>query len=231
LNVSAPLIDQLIDKTDTFELVRDEIAAILLAETTNQKALAVAAGKPAQDWALNIYTERSDPWNEYLDLPETVENPAPAPRIVNVWFNGLTFDMAGSNVVESQKATAIFHVDCYAYAASADAAIGHLPGDQAASLQVHRVVRLVRNILMAATYTYLGMRGIVGRRWITAIDAFQPSANDRLAQSIGAARISLQVEFNEFSPQVTGGKLELISVAVTRSEHTGQIYFTANYPH
>jgi len=231
LNVSAPLIDQLIDKTDTFERVRDEIAAILLAETTNQKALAMAAGKPANEWALNIYTERSDPWNEYLDLPETLENPDEAPRVVNVWFNGLTFDMTGSNVVESQKATAIYHVDCYAYAASADATLGHVPGDQAANMRAHRTVRLVRNILMAATYTYLGMRGVVVRRWINAIDAFQPSANDRLAQSIGAARISLQVEFSEFSPQVTGVPLELISTSVKRNGHTGQIYFTANYPH
>lgn len=228
--MSAPLITELIDKRDNFELVRDEIAAILLAETTSQQALATAAARDPSEWKLAVYTERTTPWHEYLDLPETLENPSRAPRIVNVWFNGLTFDMAASNVVERQKASATFHVDCYAYAASADEASGgHVAGDQRASIEAHAVARLVRNILMAATYTYLGMRSVVGRRWITGIDAFQPGSDDRMAQQTGAVRVSLQVEFSEFSPQVTGEPLELLSVGVRRAE-TGQIYFTANIP-
>lgn len=227
----APLIDALIDKRDSFEVVRDEVAAILLAETTNQQTLAAAAARDPHDWALDVYLERSNPWAEYLDLPDTEANPQRARPIVNVWFNNLSFDMAAGNVVERQKATAIYHIDCYAYGVSAQIAEGgHIPGDAQAAFEAHRTARLVRNIMMAATYTYLGMRGVVWRRWITAIDAFQPPLEGNLAQQIAAARVSLQVEFSEFSPQVEGVPLELISVRCKRAE-TGQLFFTANFPY
>lgn len=225
-------IKTLIDKVDTFELVRDEIGAILLTEFTQQVQLATAAGRAdASLWDVRVFTERASPWSEWLDLPDTETNQTPATPIVNVWFNGATFDMSASNVVERQKATGTYYVDCYAYAPAADEVLGgHRPGDERAALEVHRVVRLVRNILMAGTYTYLGLRGTVWRRWIPSIEIFQPPTEQRAAQMIGAARVSLQVEFSEYSPQYDGPPLELISVAVKRAE-TGQLYFKASYPH
>jgi hypothetical protein len=226
-----PLIDTLIDKRDNFEIVRDEIAAILLAETTSQQALAIAEALDPRLWKFDVYLERSNPWSDWIDLPATDANPADVTPIVNVWLNNLGFDMAASDIVERQKTTGTFHIDCYTYAPSSDAlGGGHDPGDMRSALEVHRLVRLARNIMMAATHTYLGMQGLVWRRWISAIDIFQPDLASRQAQQIGAARITLLVDFNEFSPQVTGAALELISVNVKRAE-TGQIYFTADFPY
>lgn len=225
------MIDALIDKVDTFEILRDQIASILLLETQSQQALAVAASPPRDPylWALRVFSERSNPWGEFQDLPDDVERD-PVQPIVNVWWNGLQFDQSASNVVERQKGTSTFYVDCYAYATSEDiSGGGHRPGDQLAALEAHRAVRLVRNILMAATYTYLGLRGTVWRRWISAIDMMQPEQDAHAAQRIGCARLTLQVDHSEFSPQVSGEPLELLSVGVKRAE-TGELYFTATYP-
>jgi hypothetical protein len=227
--MSAPLIDTLIDKLDSFELVRNEVAAILLAETTSQQTKAIAAGKPtAYPWQFRVYLERTNPWAEFQELPD--EQTAPVVPIVNVWFNGLTADLSGSNVIERQKVTSTIFVDVYTYAVSEDVeAGGHRPGDQLAAIELHRVVRLVRNMLMAGTYAWLGLRGLVARRWISSIDVLEPALDVRAAQRIGAARITLLVDHQEYSPQVTGEPLEALSAQVER-ESTGQIYFTATFP-
>jgi hypothetical protein len=225
-------LPELIDKLDTFEIVRDEVAAILLLETTQQQALAVATLPTPRDpypWAFRVFTERMNPWGEFLDLP-TDTGPLPILPLVNVWWSGITFDKSASNVVERQKGTSTINVDCYAYATSEDIlGGGHKPGDENAQRAVQRVVRLVRNILMAGQYTYLGLQGTVWTRWIHGIEIFEPPVDVRSAQRIGAARITLHVDHSEFSPQVGGVPLELISTTVERGD-TGQIYFTADHP-
>ena len=85
---------------------------------------------------------------------------------------------------------------------------------------------------MAGAYTYLGFpRGanqIVWRRWPQSLTMFQPALDGRTVQQVVGCRLALQVEFNEFSPQVVGQALQIISATVKRSE-TGEIYFTAQY--
>ena len=62
------LIPDLIDKEDTFEIVRNQIALILANESASQVALATTAGKPDPNlWALKVYTERSNPWEQALN--------------------------------------------------------------------------------------------------------------------------------------------------------------------
>jgi hypothetical protein len=222
-------ITRLIDKRDTFEIVRDELAAILKTESASQALLATAASRDPRDWMLRVYLERTNPWSDFLDLPETEEHPWFAPPIVNVWFDSTSFDGRASNVVERQKATAAYNVDCYGYAVSADdASGGHQAGDERAGIECQRAVRLVRNILMAGEYTYLGLRGVVWRRFIPSITAFQPSADGRPVQQVQAARLRVEVEFSEFSPQVEGEPLELVSTTVRRAE-TGEIFLTAMF--
>lgn len=227
-------IQALIDKQDNSELVRDRIAAILLAETTSQQALALAAIPPKDPnlWKLRVFTERTNPWEEWIDLPETAENPAFSAPIVNVSFDNANFDMRTGNVVERQKATGVYNVDVYGYGVSTASGSGHLAGDQAAAIECQRAVRLVRNILMSANYTYLGLaRGpsqYVWRRWIQSIQLFQPQLNEHPVQQIHGARIAFQVEYNEFSPQVTGQPIEAIFVEVERAE-TGEVFLVAQY--
>jgi len=220
------LITELIDKTDNSELVRDQIAAIIAVEAAAQEALATAAGKDPRLWRLRTFLERSNPWSEFQ---EDVADQADATPIVNVSFESASADMSASNVVERQKMAGSFNVDCYGYGLSAaEDDGGHVAGDEAAALEAQRAVRLVRNILMAGHYTYLGMRGVVWKRWPQSVTAFQPAIDGRTVQQIVACRLVLQVEYSEFSPQVQGEELELISATVKRAE-TGEIYITADY--
>lgn len=207
-------IDTLINKQDNVEIVRDQIAAILAIEVASQRAMAIAAGKDPNDWTLRVYTEASNPWNQYLE-----DNPADVSPLVNVWWSSSTYDGGASNIVERQKSDAVFYLDCYGYAVSKDdPAGGHSPGDREAALVCQRAVRLVRNILMAAEYTYLGLQGTVWKRWPQSVTIFQPEAENPAAQQIVAARLAFQVSFNEFSPQVTPVILEYLATDVKRAE-------------
>lgn len=222
-------IAELVEKTDNFELVRDQIAAILLVESAEQMGLAAEAHKDPELWRLRVFTERSNPWDEFSSSPDRRAIEATAP-IVNVCFDSCSFDRSASNVVERQRAVGVYHIDCYGYGLSADdGGSGHVPGDEGAALEAHRAVRLVRNILMAGAYTYLGMRGVVGRRFPESIQIFQPQIDGRTVQHVVAARITLQVEFNELSPQVQGQSLELVSLSVVRAE-TGELFLRADFP-
>jgi hypothetical protein len=218
----------LIDKQDTSELVRDQIAAILLVESQSQMALATAAGKDPELWRLRVFSERSNPWADFIDAPDNgTEDAAP---IVNVAFDNETFDGAASNVVERQKAVATFNVDVYGYGKSASQTVGHVVGDAKAAFEAQRGMRLVRNILMAGEHTYLGMRGVVWRRFPQSITAFQPKVDKRPVQNIVAMRLGLEVQFNEFSPQVTGETLELVSLRVNRDVESGELLMLADFP-
>lgn len=106
-------IASLIDKQDTVEIIRDQIAAILALETTAQQALATAAAKDPDLWKLRIYQERANPWE---NLPSKTDDRSP---VVNVWWDSSTFDMSASNIVERQKSSATINIDCYGYGISA----------------------------------------------------------------------------------------------------------------
>lgn len=219
------LITSLIDKQDNVEVVRDQIAAILLTEKAQQMALAETAGKDPRLWDLRVFVERSNPWDAFQEAePDQLKNPP----IVNVTFETSTTDMAASNIVERQKVVATYNIDCYGYGVAKSDVNGHIAGDQEAAIQSQRATRLVRNILMASEYMVLQMRGTVWRRWPQSITAFMPEFDGRSLQQVVANRISFQVEFNEFSPQVDGAILEIVAVTVKRAE-TGEVFFIAQY--
>lgn len=216
-------IANLIDKQDNFEIIRDEIAAILATEVASQMALATAGGKDPDNWKLRVYTERSNPWEQFLN-DQTDKSP-----LINVWYDSSNFDLAGSNITERQKTEGTFNIDCYGYGLSRDdGGAGHVPGDQEAALEAQRALRLVRNILMAAEYTYLGQRGLVWQRWPQSVTVFQPQIDARQVQQIVGARIVFRVIFNEFSEQIPTETLELVSVDVLRAED-GEIVLEADY--
>ena len=220
------MISELIDKQDNFEVIRDQIAFILVSEIANQMALATAAEKDPEDWRLKVYTERSNPWELFSDVK--CSDPVPPP-IVNIWYDNSSFDQKAGNVVFRQKSDTVYNIDCYGYGRSSDdGGTGHTAGDKSAALAVQKAIRLVRNILMAAEYTYLDLRGTVWQRWPQSITVFQPQIDSRTVQNIVGARVALRVGFNEFSPQINGEELELLSISVTRAED-GEIYLEADY--
>jgi hypothetical protein len=217
------LIQTLIDKQDNFEVIRDQIAAILVLESNNQQALAVSEGKDSNLWKLRVFNERYNPWEQFLNT-NTDRSP-----LVNVWYDTSNFDGSASNIVERQKAEAIYNIDCFGYGISSDdGATGHNPGDREAAFEVQRALRLVRNILMSSTYTYLGLRGLVWQRWPQSISVFQPNLDAQQVQKIVGARLELRVMFNEFSPQYVPETLEYLSVDVFRNED-GQLIAEADF--
>jgi hypothetical protein len=226
-------LTQLVDKLDTFEIVRDKIGEILVVEEAAQRALAEADEKDPQLWALKIYSERADPWSDFVD-PEAEDEQSTAVRssktpIVNVWFDNTQIDFKGSNLIDRQKYVGIFNVDCYGYGCSTGTEDGHAPGDAKSAGEAQRAARLVRNILMSSFYMYLDLRGVVGRRWVQGIQTFPAKSDGESVQNVAGARVALHVEFNELSPQFEGELLEMISVDVTRRSD-GLLYLTANFP-
>lgn len=221
------VIDTLIDKSDAWELVRDKIATILKEEQAEQQALALAAGKadPTR-WALRVFLEAGNPIEDWQEAPTD----APTP-IVNVSLESITVDGQASDPIERQQFTATYTIDCYGYGfAEDDGSTGQILGDSAAALECQRCVRLVRNILMASHYTYLGMRGVVGQRWVQSVTVFQPQFNDSAMQQIVAARIQFEVRMTEAAPQYVAQYLREIGVTVYRAE-TGEIYLQGEYDH
>ena len=218
------LITELIDKLDNLELIRDQLGAILKVESSAQQALALAANRDAKPWDLRVYVERTAPWEQWLDMPAE-DDVAP---IVAVSFENDTSDQAGSSAVQLQRTVATFNIDCYGYGVATETADGHEPGDLRATAATHRAVRMVRNILMAGHYTYLAMRGVVGKRYFQGKTMFVPEFDSNAAQQIVACRMNLQVEFNEYTPQVIAEPLELLTVEVKR-DPSGEVLLTAEY--
>ncbi len=215
----------LIDKQDNFEVIRDQIAGILVAEVNNQKQLATNAGKDPLEWDLHVYAERSNPWEKWLNYqPGGSKSP-----IVNVWFETSNFSEKASNISERQKSTSAFNIDCYGFATSKDnPGGGHIAGDQASAEEAQRAVRLVRNILMASENTYLQLRGLVWQRWPQSIKTFQQQIDAQQVQQVVGARLVLQVIFNEFAPQYQPETLEHVAIDVKRAED-GRIVLEADY--
>ena len=216
-------ITSLIDKQDNFEIIRDQIAGILVTEVASQMQLATDGGKDPADWKLRVFTERSNPWEQFLN--EQVDRSP----LVNIQYDNSNFAPGKSNISERQNSETVYNIDCYGFGMSKDdGGDGHIPGDKDAALAVQKAIRLVRNILMAAEYNYLGLQGLVWQRWPQSITAFQPQLDGRQIQHIVGARIALRVSFNEFSPQVEGQALELTSIGVLRAED-GEVALEADY--
>lgn len=230
-------ITQLITGSDNLELVRDQIAAILVVESAQQQVLAENTDENPALWKLRVFLERSNPWEEF----ETADGQPASDRspIVNISADLASFDQSTSNVVERQRCTATFNIDCYGYGISAKkSGGGHTPGDEASALEAQRAYRLVRRILMAGAYTYLGFtqqqfltagqKQVVLRRWPQSVNFVQPQIGDRPLAHVTAARFALQVDFNETSPQVEGQPLELLSL-VLKKPGTNEVVLKADY--
>lgn len=220
------LITTLIDRPDGFELVRDEIAAILAVELEGQRALATAGGRDPEEWRLDVYVERSNSFEQWL------ENPATTHPIVNVWFESYEGSEKGS-AVRNEKGEGVFYVDCFGYGVSRANGTGHLPGDELAAREAQRAARLCRQILMAEHYTYLGNPPGPGRfifgRHVRNIHVFQPEINLRAGQNVVGARLALEVKFKNDIPQVEGSDFDLIQTTVRRAED-GKVLVRADYP-
>lgn len=222
---SIPLIDGL----DNWEIVRDKIGEILATEDAAQVVLATAAGRDETLWEFDTYIERSNPWEAFRDGGNTTP-------IVNIWTDRSKVDEGTSTKSISQWHNTTFNVDVYGYAVSEETAGGHDPGDKAAALVAHRIVRLVRNILMHDKHTYLLLRytglsgsGCVKSRWVSDFEFFQPvDSAGRPIQHVHGARLHVDVEHFETIDFPEYETLEIINVELTRGSD-GKIWATLEY--
>ena len=221
-------ITSLIDKQDSFEIVRDKIALILLEEEKSQQALAVSAGKDPRLFELRVFIERTNPWSEYQDAPT---DQLDAPPIINITYETSNADKSASNPVVRQQMDVTYNIDCYGYGVSSATDTGHVAGDEQAAIVSHRAAKLVRNILMASFYVKLDLpKDIVGLRWVASITSFTPELDSRPVQNVIGTRIAFQVKMNEFSPQAEGEPLEVVSVTVFRGDGApGEVFLVAQY--
>ncbi len=219
-------ITTLIEAVDNVEAIRDQLAAILLAESAAQQALAIADDRDPADWKLRVFLERIIPW-ELFRAPEGQR--LDTTPIVNIRWDESKSDASASNTIERQKVTGTFLLDCYGYGVSTATADGHQAGDARAALEAQRAARLVRQILMAGAYNYLALKGTVWRRWWNGAKALDLPPEERPAQHVQVVRVSLSVDFNELSPQVQGEPLALVAVTVLNA--SGELtLFEASYP-
>lgn len=216
-------IDTLINKQDTSEIVRDQIAAILASETVAQQALATAAAEDPENWRFKVYLERSQPFNDWLNADLETLDPAP---LVNVSIDNYSCSERMGDPVTRQQSEAIFNIDCYGLGRARTNGVGHIAGDKDAALECQRIVRLVRNILMSANYIHLGLKGTVGKRWVTGVEFYDVPQEQRTVQQVMAARVRLMVTYNEFGPQHTPTTLEYLAVDILDG---GQVLIEADY--
>lgn len=210
------MIAELIDKQDSFEVIRDRIASILFLEFESQKSLAVNAGLSPDDWDVRVFLERANPWDELSSEGEL------AKPIAHVWFEQSMTDSSATNTHTKQAVEGIFNIDCYALGISSNnQAGGQNPGDKEAALILHKTVRLVRNILMASAYANLGrdlLPKFVLARNIESIKTFRPPTESQTTENISVARIALKVKFSEYSPGAQPEILESVYAGVSRTD-------------
>ena len=215
----AALIDTLIDKQDNYEIVRDTIAQILADEIANQFSLASGEPDPSL-WDFAVFTERSNP---FILARNAAGGVTGEKEIANVWLDNVVF--VDGNVVDRKQPSTTINIDCVSVKSSSNNAGGGITqsADERASLDAERIGRLVRNILMADVYTYLTLRGIVGRRWISRMQKFQPDRDDQPVENAMGFRVVLEVSHLETSPQTTPEDLELIVTEIRRDEISGEV--------
>lgn len=223
-------IQSLIDKVDSVEIVRDQIAGILLVESANQQLLATAAQRDSRSWALRVFTEASNPWEQFREAPDPkkAQEPADFTPIVNVMFDQVATDRATSSQVNRKWVEGTFQIDCYGYGISAASGDGQASGDTSASLEAQRAARLVRNILESAHYCSLGLVKLVGDRRIQTIQSFQPTQGGQQTQHVQAVRLTLNCNFSEYSPQYEGAPFEAATMTLTRIP-TGEVVITEQF--
>lgn len=203
-------INTLLSEPDNIEVVRDTVAAILAIELENQYELAVEAEDAnARDYKVGVYVENDDP----LQQVNAESNPFP---LVNVTIDSTEKD-GGSTSVNKHNMTAKILLDVYATGNTASAE----DAGTKASLKAWKTARLVRNILGAEPYTYLGLRGVVEGRDFESFQAGEPR-NSTSAIRVKMVRITLEVTYVE-NVEITGGVLYELGGTLTISDDDGHV--------
>lgn len=218
----------LIDKLDSFEIVRDRIALILANESAAQQVLATAAAEDPLLWTLTVYTERHFPIETWLNAGPALTT-ATAP-IVSVWMESSNTVPDASSVSGQREIFEVtYNLDVMARGVNANnVAGGYDPADRAARLNCHAAVRLVRNILTATENRYLGLRSTIvwGNPVFENMDMGPADLGDTEPSfAVWNCRCRFKVKMTETAPEFTDfDTLNLVRVDV--SDDTGLVFAT-----
>lgn len=210
-------LQSLIDKKDSFELVRDQIAGILVTELANQQALAVIAAKDPLDWTITVLLERDAPIEKWLNAAP--ERTAPTVPTVSISVENSNRNDKKSSVAGGEQVYEVTYIlDVLARGVTTETAgDGHLAADQAARLNCHAAVRLVRNILSATENRRLKLNAIVhGHVHFRTIEFGEAATVETQPNfSVWAGRCRFSVTMTELSPEYEGVPLDVIRIIVS----------------
>jgi hypothetical protein len=179
----------------------------------------------ANDYRVKVYSGWCNPIHNWLEATD-LEAAETVPR-VQVWFDRQRFDKGRSDLFTSQQGPGVFFVDVYGYGRAYETDAGHVPAGTAAGAEVRRALSFVWQALMAAHYVTLGLQGTVAQRFPDSVEFMPEQLTMRVqANHVVAARLTLEVEFAELAPQVTGVPLEIIATTIYRQED-GEVLATA----
>lgn len=210
-------IQELLSTPDNIEKIRDRIAAILKLELTSQYERAMDTHiEDADDYRILVFLEADRPWQS------TEGGAFPLVNVQLLDYKPLEASRGCS--VGRKNYTAQFAIDCYARGRPDNP---DYFDDADASLKAWKVGRVVRSILMAGQYTYLGMRDVVSRRAITKGETGRPSdaTMDDSAVAVIVCRLLFSVDYYEDSPQAAPVEFEGMSFIATGQG--GEVLFGA----
>lgn len=204
----SPAYTKLQSEPDNIEVIREQIAALLVLDLKEQYRLAKEAEDPnKKDYDVSVFVEKDNP----IQFVEKAENPFP---LVNVSLESA--EQAGSTAtVNRQSMTATFYVDVYA-TGNADSLEDK---GMKASMKAWKTARLVRRILRAETNTYLRLRGIVGGVSLS-FQSGEP-ADVQSAIRVKMVRVTAKVDYTENVEITSGPGIEVISMTV--KDDTGEV--------
>lgn len=218
-------IDILIDKKDSFELIRDNIAEILAEETISQQALAIAAGKNPELWKFKVFVERRDAWEMFYN--NEIECP-----IVVIFFEKCKFSGKASASALYMSAVGQFPIYVISAATGEKTSEGQKKADKSAIFNTQRIVRLVRNILYAqpavnndpeADYQYLNLRGKVGSRRLSEVEMIDIDQKKQAIQ-ISMAKMTLEVGYVESAIEKSSEIIEMIELETKINDENEMIF-------
>ena len=204
------MINILLNDKSAFEIVRDKVAIIVYNEMINQRNLSAPAGALPNaeyfefiskffksnivgDMLPNIFVERFTRLN-------TSELNA-----LNIYYDRST--LSKGTQISNQRSDSRFQIDFFvAHKGTEDS-----KGDSLAAKDLHKIMGVVRNIIMHTIYITLGFsKPFIQRRWIKELNAYKPNENENKVNvdNIITGNLSLSVEFDEKNLGVIAEELE-----------------------
>jgi hypothetical protein len=180
-----------------FELIRDQIGAVLALEIANQKVLSPALIAPDKIWI-----ERFVPF-------DASEYPA-----IKILYQHGSIDEGSREILQAHYTHTYFIDVMFSAKSTADA-----QGDQLSSVQMQKMLGIIRAILSSPAYSTIGFsRPFNKRAWVNSIEVFEPMEMQDETNQING-RVEYCIEVPEYGVVTdTGVPLNEITTTVRLNE-------------